>query len=137
MLGFKYVPEWYDDAYDVSDATLLGVTLGQEASGIDLYLARSGSISGYVYDESGNPIGDASVYAFSDVYPGNGANTGSDGSYTIEGLLSGNYRVQATVSGHIAEYYNDVPDDASATEVEVNAPDDTPGVDFTLSPVSE
>ncbi len=137
VLGYKYVPEWYDNAYDMSHATLVNVTLRQETSGIDIYLAKSGSISGHVYDEEGNPIGDASVYAFSDVYPGNGANTQSDGSYTIEGLPSGNYVVQVTMPGYVSEYYDDVNDPGSATQVTVNAPDDTPGVDFQLSRASE
>jgi hypothetical protein len=137
VLGFKYVPEWHDDAYDVSAATLLDVSLGQETSGIELHLARSGSISGHVYDENGDPIGDASVYAFSDVYPGNGANAQPDGSYRIEGLLSGEYVVQVVGSGYVSEYYGDVTDPASATRVTVNAPDDTPGIDFALRRVSE
>jgi hypothetical protein len=137
VLGYKYVPEWYDNAYDMSNATLLSVALHHETSGIDLYLAKSGSISGYVYDEDGDPVGDASVYAFSNVYPGNGANTQSDGSYRIEGLLSGNYVVQVTMSGYVSEYYDDVADRESATKVAVNAPNDTPGIDFTLNPVSE
>ncbi len=137
LQGYKYVPEWYDNAYDMSNATLVNVALHQETSGIDLHLAKSGSISGYVYDEAGAPIGDASVYAFSDVYPGNGANTQSDGSYTIEGLLSGNYVVQVTVSGYASEYYDNVTDQGLAAQVTVNAPDNTPGIDFRLSRASE
>jgi hypothetical protein len=137
VLGYKYVPEWYDNAYDMSHATLVNVTLHNETSGIDIYLAKSGSISGHVYDEEGNPVGDASVYAFSDVYPGNGANTQAEGSYTIEGLLSGNYVVQVTMSGYVSEYYDGVNDPGSATQVTVNAPDDAPGIDFRLSRASE
>jgi len=56
---------------------------------------------------------------------------------TIEGLLSGDYRVQAAVSDHVAEYYNNAPDEASATEVTVNAPNDAPDIDFALNPISE
>ena len=79
------------------------------------------------------------MYAFpiTGDHPGAGANTDPDGSYTIEGLPSGNYKVQATVSDHVAEYYDNAPDEASATEVRVNAPDDTPGIDFLLSRASE
>jgi hypothetical protein len=137
LLGGSYVSEWYNNAYDMNNAALVNVTLHHETSGIDLYLAKSGSISGYVYGEDGAPIGDANVYAFSDVYPGNGANTGSDGSYTIEGLLSGNYVVQVTVSGYASEYYDNVTDQGLAAQVTVNAPDNTPGIDFRLSRISE
>ncbi|UCC61650.1 MAG: carboxypeptidase regulatory-like domain-containing protein [Anaerolineae bacterium] len=107
--------------------------------GIDFYLAEAGSISGHFYDEDGlTPIDGASVYAFhiTGDHPGAGANTSPEGSFTIEGFPSGNYKVQATVSDHVAEYYNNAPDQASAAEVGVNAPDDTPGIDFLLSRVS-
>ena len=124
----------------MQDATPVHVTSYHETSGIDFYLSKAGSISGHIYEEDGvTPIAGASVYAFpiTGDHPGAGANTGSDGSYTIEGLPSGSYRVQATVSDHVAQYYSNAPDEASATEVTVSAPNDTPGIDFTLSPVSE
>ena len=136
LLGYKYVPEWYDNAYNRSNATLVTVTLHHETSGIDLYLAKSGSISGYIYSEDGKPIGNASVYAFSDAYPGNGANSQSDGSYKIEGLLSGNYVVQVTMSGYVSEYYNNVTNRKLATKVAVKAPANMPGIDFRLSRAS-
>jgi hypothetical protein len=138
--GYGYVPEWYDNSYDMNSATLVNVTLHNETAGIDIYLAGAGSISGHVYQGDGTtPIAGASVYAFPTTgdHPGAGANTGPDGSYTIEGLPSGSYRVQAAVSDYVAQYYDNTPDEASATEVTVNARNDTPGVDFALSPVSD
>jgi hypothetical protein len=135
-----YVPEWYNDAYRWEDAAPVHVEAPGEISGIDLYLARAGSISGYVYEADGaTPIPSASVYAFpvTGNHPGNGANTGPDGSYTIVGLPSGQYRVQATVSGHAAQYFDNAPDEASATEVGANAPGDTSGIDFLLSRTSD
>ena len=136
----KYVDEWYDNHYDMNNADPIQVVAPHETSGIDFYLAKAGSISGHVYEEDGvTPIAGSSVYAFpiTGDRPGAGANTSPDGSYTIEGLPSGNYKVQVTVSNHVAEYYNNAPDEASATEVTVNAPNNTPGIDFALSPVSE
>lgn len=133
VLGYKYIPEWYDNAYDMDNATLVSVTLHNETSGIDIYLAKSGSISGHVYDEDGIPISDASVYAFSDEFPGNGASSGVDGSYTIEGLPSGEYLVQVTVSGYFSEYYDDVTDPTDATLVTVHAPEDTSDINFVLT----
>ncbi|TEU14550.1 MAG: hypothetical protein E3J21_15520 [Anaerolineales bacterium] len=138
-IGEKYVNEWYENHYDMNNADLIQVVAPYETSGIDFYLAKAGSISGYVYEEDGiTPIAGAGVYAFpiTGDHPGNGANTGPDGSYTIEGLPSGTYKVQATVSDHVPEYYDNAPEEASATEVIVNAPNDTPGIDFRLSPVS-
>ena len=138
--GYRYVPEWYGNSYDIHTATLVNVTLHNETAGIDIFLAKAGSISGHVYEEDGTtPVAGASVYTFPTTgdHPGAGANTGPDGSYTIEGLPSGNYKVQATVSDHVPQYYDNTPDEASATEVTVNAPSDTPGIDFALSPASE
>ncbi len=93
-----------------------------------------------MYEDDGvTPIASASVYAFPTTgnHPGNSANSGDDGRYTITGLPSGLYKVQATVSGHIAAYYNDAPDEASAIEVAVNAFDDMSGIDFLLSRTSD
>jgi hypothetical protein len=135
-----YVPEWYNDHYDASNADPVQVTAPGETSGIDFYLARAGSISGHVYEEDGTtPIAGANVYAFPTTtdHPGAGANTSSNGSYTIQGLPSGNYRVQVTASGHASQFYSHAADEASATEVTINAPDDTPGIDFALSRASE
>jgi hypothetical protein len=137
--GDKWIGEWYSNTYQMANATLVNVVAPDETSGIDFYLAEAGSISGQVYEEDGTtPIAGASVYAFpvTGDYPGAGANTGPDGGYTIKGLPSGTYRVQVTVSGHAPQFYRYAADEASATAVTVNAPDDTPGIDFALSPVS-
>jgi hypothetical protein len=135
-----YVPEYWDNHYDIANADPVCVTAPSGATGIDLYLAHAGSISGHVYEADGTtPIAGASAYAFPIVgdHPGAGANTQPDGNYTIQGLPSGRYRVQVTASGHVSQFYSDVADEALATEVTVNAPNDTPGIDFALSPVSE
>jgi hypothetical protein len=134
-----YVPEWYNDHYDASNADPVQVTAPSETSGIDFYLAKAGSISGHVCEGDGTtPIAGASVYAFPTTsdHSGAGANTQPDGSYTIQGLPSGNYRLQVTASGHVSQFYSRAADEASATEVTVNAPNDTSGIDFALSPVS-
>lgn len=131
-----YVVEWYDGVYSVQDADLVHLTAPDGVAGIDFYLSRGGSISGHVYEADGvTPVSGARVYAFSVAgrYPGNGSNTGTDGSYTILGLPSGRYHVQAAVSGHVAVYYADALETASAVEVVVDAPGDTPGIDFSLS----
>jgi hypothetical protein len=135
-----YVPEYWNNRYDRANADPVCVAAPSGAAGIDFYLAHVGSISGHVYEADGTtPIAGASVYAFPIVgdHPGAGANTQPDGNYTIQGLPSGRYRVQVTASGHVSQFYSYVADEALATEVTVNAPNDTPGIDFALSPVSE
>jgi len=138
--GSKWIDEWYDDCSktQMEDATTVYVTAPGTTSAVDFCLARAGTISGHVYEEDGiTPIAGASVYAFPvAVGPhlaGAGANTGPDGSYTIESLASGNYRVQAAVSDHLAEYFDNASDESSAREVAVAAPGDTPNIDFSLS----
>jgi hypothetical protein len=135
-----YVARWNNDYYDKESADIIRVEAPNEIFGIDFRLAEAGTISGRVYRVDGTtPIGNASVYAFPTTgdYPGAGANTEPDGGYTITGLLSGTYRVQATISDHIAEFYNNAHEQGSATVVTVNAPNDTPSIDFSLSPITE
>jgi hypothetical protein len=135
-----YAAKWNSNYYDTENADLIRVEAPNEISGIDFYLAKAGTISGHVYQVDGTtPIGSASVYAFPTAsdHPGAGANTEPDGSYTIKGLPSGTYKIYATFSDRVAEYYSNAPDEASATAVTVNAPDDTPNIDFTMSPVAE
>jgi hypothetical protein len=132
-IGNSYIDEWYDNSYDFEHATPVDVNSPEETSGIDFYLSKAGSISGQIQDINGNPISDASIYAFSNDFPGNGAVSGEDGSYKIEGLQSGDYFVQVTVSGYNSEYYDNVTDQADATLVTVNAPDETIGIDFILT----
>ena len=138
--GNKWIDEWYDDCSrdQMESATSVQITAPDTTSGIDFVLTKAGTISGHVYEEDGvTPIAGASVYAFpvavGSHLAGAGANTGPDGSYTIESLASGNYRVQATVSDHLAEYFDNVLDESAATEVPVAAPGDTPNIDFSLS----
>jgi len=134
-VGFSsgYVPEWYNDSYDMDNATPVNVTFHNDTSQINFYLTKAGVISGHVYSEDGNPINDASVFAFSKEFPGNGAFCGEDGSYRIEGLPSGDYLVQVTVSGYFSEYFNNVTDPADATLVTVQSPEDTPNINFNLT----
>jgi hypothetical protein len=128
-----YVPEWYNNSYDFEKATPVSVTPYHETSGINFYLSRGGSINGYIVDEGGNPVNGASVYAFSNNFPGNGAITSEDGNYVIEGLPSDDYLVQVTASGFNTQYYDKVSDSADATLVTVYAPEETKNIDFVLT----
>jgi len=135
-----YVPENWNSHYDRANADSVCVTAPIGATGIDFYLAHAGSISGHVYERDGTTsLAGASVYAFSITgdHPGAGANTQPDGSYTIQGLPSGSYRIQVTASGHVSQFYSRAANKASAKAVTVNAPNDTPGIDFALIAVSK
>ncbi len=120
-----YIPVWYQNAFDRNDATPIEVVLRQVTTGINLYLTRPGSISGQIFEIDGvTPIAGANVFAFPvDSQIGSGANTGPDGRYKIEGLVSGSYVARVTVTGHVAG--NELAD--------VTAPNETPNVNFTLA----
>ena len=93
--------------------TLVNVTAGQETSDINMELTPvtvtstpSGTITGRITDQSGNPVVDASVSASGS--GGFGSNfTNSNGNYEISsGLGTGtDYNVSATASGYYESYY--------------------------------
>jgi protocatechuate 3,4-dioxygenase beta subunit len=97
-----------------------------------LSLAQFGSISGRVTDEvTGLPIIGAHVRAMGDTCPGGGcggAMTDSSGFYMIPHLHPGAYLVSASAYGYEDEVYPD--------SVIVVAGQNTPNIDFALTPVS-
>jgi hypothetical protein len=128
-----YLTTYYDNVYEWNDATPVVVTVPNDTPNINFSLGLGGSISGVVKDDSGNPISGASVSASGiDISDFGYDSTSADGSYTIKGLLSGNYRVRASASAYLIEYYDNVYDYSEATPVSVTAPDETTGIDFAL-----
>jgi transcriptional regulator CtsR len=128
-----YVPEYYDNVYEHSEATPVPVTVPNNTPNIDFSLEIGGSISGVVADDSGNPIVGAWVAARGyDVGGYSYSETRTDGSYTITGLRSGNYSVCASASVYIDEYYDNVYDYSEATPVSVVKPNNTPNINFSL-----
>lgn len=66
---------------------------------IDIELSAGGSISGLVVDDGGAPVGSVSVIARGDSWSWSGntrTQTRDDGTFTIEGIAPGKYRVIAT-----------------------------------------
>jgi hypothetical protein len=128
-----YLLKYYDNVYDWSAATSIAVTAPNDTPDINFALGLGGSISGVVTDDAGNPLVEARVYAY--WIEGGGydtVNTAADGTYTICGLHSGSYRVQAIAPCYFAEYYNNVYDSSAASHVPVIAPSDSPNIDFSL-----
>ena len=130
-----YVDEYYDDSLNKDGATVLSISAGITTTNVDFALAEGGSISGYVYEADGvTPIAGANVHAddFDDGHWGRGANTQADGSYTITGLPSGDYRVRANAENYFEEYYQETSHWEWADRVSVTAPGDASGINFTL-----
>ena len=133
-----YVFEWYQDTYNQNDATRVSVNATDDTPGINFILELGGTISGYVYKADSTPIPDLHVYAEdATTYQWMaGANTDSDGSYTLGGLPTGSYLVRAyppeTGLSYVSKWYDGVYDRDKATPVSVNATDDTPDINFSL-----
>jgi hypothetical protein len=130
-----YVPEYFDAVYRPEDAVRFVVTEGSEASGIDFTIQLAGTIAGTVYRSDGmTPVPGAQVYAFplqADV--GDGAVSGPNGQYRIEGLPTGSYRIEVNVPGYeMLVYYPGVTDPGLAQPVQVNAPHETGGIDMVV-----
>ena len=116
-------------------ATSVTVMSGADTPFIDFFLERGGSIAGTVFEESGGPIGGLDVVAVNfetDELRG-GAPSEPDGSYLIQGLPAGTYRVFVYQQGYWAEeFYEETPFWDEATQVEVVAGAVAPDIHFTL-----
>ncbi|MBD3168968.1 MAG: T9SS type A sorting domain-containing protein [candidate division Zixibacteria bacterium] len=98
-----FLPQVYPDS--------VGVFEDNPAEGIDFHLSEVelGSIAGFVLeDSSGAPIAEARVHAHRLGGHGNGrAETGDDGSYLIDELMPGYYRLTAAARGYHPAHYPD------------------------------
>jgi hypothetical protein len=116
-----YMPDTYPDTVIVE--------AGENTPDIDFALTplgEPGSISGTITDfYTGEPLPNAYVWAYGELGHGY-ARTNSLGQYTIFNLLSGDYFVSAWAWDHYPEDY--------PTLVTVVEGEDTPGIDFALTP---
>ncbi len=129
----SYAPKTYPEPVVVVE--------GQITPNINFALApfvppQPGSISGIVTDKNtGAPIANAVVMAATmrrRHHPGPGfarAITGPDGTYTIENLLPGEYRVMAHAIGYERQIYPEL--------VTVQAGQNTPDINFALVPITQ
>ena len=131
--GSGYIGEFYDDA-TFDTATPVEVTAPNETSGIDAALSLGGSIEGTV-TASGVPVSEVCV----DVSNGDTASFTStlvDGTYRVDGLPAGDYRVYFSDcfgGGLTAEWYDDSPTEAGATLVSVTPGAVATGIDAVLA----
>ena len=89
-------------------------------------LVDAGSVSGTVTDEPGAPLASVAVTAYdADDEEVTSTSTEADGTYTLAGLLAGEYRLVFSASGY---------DDVEATGVAVTAGEATENVNATMTP---
>jgi uncharacterized surface anchored protein len=139
--SLDYAGEWFDNKRTLSEADLVTVTAPDDTSGINAALTLAGSISGTVTDEaSGAPLGRICVNAL-DAATGDFvgfARTDATGKYTMEGLSSGDYKIEFSdfcddSVEYFTEFFNNKRTLSEADLVTVVAPDDTTGIDAALA----
>ncbi len=130
--GSDYLPQAYSEGG--TEPTPVHVNAGEETTGIGFALSAGGGITGRVTDEAGAPIANAKVRAIDpDTHARGGARTDEDGNYSISGLKTGSYLVNANAPGYLPQFYNGAADRDSATRVAVTEGSTTSGIDFALS----
>ncbi|MCX6030768.1 MAG: carboxypeptidase regulatory-like domain-containing protein [Chloroflexi bacterium] len=136
-----YQYEYYDNAATLQSAIDIDASGGRFIVGIDARLNRLGVITGVATDQAtGAPVAGIRVTAYQwDGQYGNSrktVTTGADGSYAINGLPTGIYRVgfMEAWGRYLGGYYRDAGSIASATDISVTAGQVTENVNAALAP---
>ncbi|HMP71938.1 MAG TPA: carboxypeptidase regulatory-like domain-containing protein [Kiritimatiellia bacterium] len=104
-----YAPEWYDDVYDVMNATRILVGPGEAVTGINASLsAGGGGLSGTVVDSDMNPVAGVMVRAhIGPNYNGYAYEfTDENGYYEILPLSPGPYKVEFFTAWYQSAWWN-------------------------------
>ncbi len=130
----NWAREFYNESNQENQADLVTVSqISQNVIGVNFTLTQGGSISGRVYDNQGNPLANADVWA--DYWDGGGGTrTDENGNYTLQGLADGQYRVMAKAPGRVQKFYLNTLQHDEATLVVVTAGQDTADINFDLEP---
>lgn len=130
----NYSPEWFNNRQQSSKADTVTISAGSVFTADAVLNPESGVIAGKLTatDEATGrqaPLGGAAVYAFpasgSEPGPPKGTLTRPDGSYIIEGLVPGKYKIEfapetLTLKKYLPEWYNDIRTWRQAETVMVN-----------------
>jgi hypothetical protein len=128
--------------------TPVTVPAGGHVSGVDATLASDGAISGVVTQQPHTPVTGECVTAvpvnptpdplFGSTLHDAVAVTAADGSYTLVGLLPGQYKVEFSTgcgdSGFGTQWWNNAGSAATATTITVSASATVQKIDATLQP---
>lgn len=140
--GVEIVPEYWEDARWIEEATPLELGRGEVVAGIDAQVQRAGRITGVVMDDLGQPLENVSVAAHVESVPGLGeedafaAISSSDGTFAITSLPPGDYTVEfvpGQAPGHLGEWWEDAPSRETASIVTVVADAEVSGIDAQLA----
>lgn len=136
-----YMNQFWPGGQNRAAGTAFSLTTGATKSGLDVAMQLGGSISGKVLDQEGHPVKGLSVCT----YPvlgntnfsyciENSGETATDGTYTIRGLYSGEYKLHfyGGNGDYLGQWYPGRPTRAAAAVVTVSAPQAATGFDATL-----
>ncbi len=135
-----YASQYYDDKVSQTEAEEVTVMAGEAARGIDAAMQPGGKITGVVTDTvTHDPIAGVEACAFRPREASRCDVTNSDGEYTIEPLVGGEYMVvfRAPSNGpldYAPLYYDDQASFEQANEVAVTAGETTTGIDVAMQP---
>ncbi|GAA1807521.1 hypothetical protein GCM10009795_060880 [Nocardioides hankookensis] len=126
--GFGYLAEYYDNQLEQEDATQVVVAAGGTVTGRNAQLEHGGHLTGTVTGRGGRPVKGITVTAYRKArgswqYVGQ-ESTARNGSYHVDDLLSGTYRLRFTDDaepGYLPEYSDSVVLDEDATVTALDA----------------
>ncbi|HET7311769.1 MAG TPA: carboxypeptidase regulatory-like domain-containing protein [Mycobacteriales bacterium] len=129
-----YAGTFSGDTDDPKSAALFDVTAGAATTASDIHMGRAATISGTVLDELGNPRAGVCVSAWgsAETVELTGAQTASDGSYTLTGVYPGTDRVSVSACQGALAWYQDGDSYAHATPIDVGEGAAVSGIDMTL-----
>ena len=137
--GFAHLPEYWDNASTLEDATDIVVGPEKTVAGIDADLPEGGHVKGTVTDSSGQPVAGIDVEISRRV---NGVwkyltqvRTDAAGNYEVVGLLTDEYvlRFDDWQDKYVREYWDNAPTLEEATTFHVTAPETVTGKDAQLT----
>jgi protocatechuate 3,4-dioxygenase beta subunit len=130
----NYVSQWYNQVYDIENATSFQVTEGYDTPNIDFVLSKGGSISGRVTDKLGKPISEAWIEVWDTLfYERSYVMTNDSGYYSATGLTTGRYYISASSSEYIQQWYNGAATLDEANKVNVVINENTNDINFILT----
>ena len=132
--NLNYGEEFYNDKWTIATADPVVITAGATHMLADAVLLFGATLSGHVTRESdGAPLSNVQVRAFDSL---NGligaANTNASGDYTIIGVRPGDVTVRFGKGGFATEWFDNQPDQASATVLALAESEVRPNVNATL-----
>ncbi len=134
-----YMPEFWQEADSLKNATMVTVANSETTAGIDFTLSPGAIIKGTVTDKGTSaPLEKAVVTV---VRRGShlkkSAKTDEAGHYAIDGLPSGTYLAYAVAKGYYGQWYLNVDSRLEATPIEVTVPNTVEGIDFALAKIEQ